>query len=99
MSVVPMVLIPQIIFAGMVFELEGMARSVSWFTVSRWALEGLGATANLSALAERSAVPAELSFSYEHSAGYLLGRWLVLLLWAIGLTAITCWLQRRKDVL
>ncbi|MDH7487102.1 MAG: FHA domain-containing protein [Anaerolineae bacterium] len=98
MSVVPIILIPQIIFAGMVFKLEGAGEAISWLTLSRWALEALGATVDLNALKAFVPGPAELNFAYRHTAGYLLSRWAALGLYTVGLTALTCWLQRRKDV-
>ena len=98
MSVVPIILIPQIIFAGMVFKLEGTGKVMSWLTLSRWALEALGATVDLNALKARAPGPVELNFAYDHTANYLLSRWAALGLYTIGLTVLTCWLQRRKDV-
>jgi len=40
----------------------------------------------------------DINFAYNHAARYLLSRWAALGLYAVGLTALTCWLQRRKDV-
>jgi ABC-type multidrug transport system ATPase subunit/pSer/pThr/pTyr-binding forkhead associated (FHA) protein len=37
----------QIVFAGVIFDLPGVARGLSKLTLSRWAMEGLGASANL----------------------------------------------------
>ena len=98
MSVVPIVLIPQIIFAGMVFKLEGMGKVMSWLTLSRWALEALGATVDLNALKALAPQPVDLNFAYHHTASYLLSRWAALGLYTVGLIVLTCWLQRRKDV-
>lgn len=98
MSVVPIVLIPQIIFAGMVFKLEGAGEAISWLTLSRWALEALGATVDLNALKALAPRPVDLNFAYDHTANYLLSRWAALGLYTVGLTALTCWLQKRKDV-
>ena len=98
MSVVPIMLIPQIIFAGMVFKLEGGGKIISWLTLSRWALEALGATVDLSALKALAPRPVDLNFAYDHTARYLLSRWAALGLYTVGFTALTCWLQKRKDV-
>lgn len=35
-SLLPLVMIPQIIFSGVLFELEGIAKPLSWLTMSRW---------------------------------------------------------------
>ncbi|HEU5368355.1 MAG TPA: ABC transporter permease, partial [Ktedonobacterales bacterium] len=47
MSVVPLLLIPQIIFAGSTFKLSGVTEIISYFIVTRWGLEALGDTVNL----------------------------------------------------
>ena len=47
MSIVPLLLIPQIIFAGSTFKLEGVTQVISWVIVTRWGLEGLGDTIGL----------------------------------------------------
>ncbi len=47
MSVVPLLLIPQIIFAGSTFKLSGVTDIISYFIVTRWGLEALGDTVHL----------------------------------------------------
>ena len=41
MTLVPIVLLPQIIFAGGLFPLDGISKLLSYFTISRWSLEAL----------------------------------------------------------
>ena len=50
MTVAPLLLMPQMLYSGILFKLEGAAKSLSWFTVCRWSMEGYGTTANLNAL-------------------------------------------------
>jgi ABC-type transport system involved in multi-copper enzyme maturation permease subunit len=50
MSVVPLLLIPQIIFAGSTFKLSGATEVISYFIVTRWGLEALGDTVGLHSL-------------------------------------------------
>ena len=40
----------------------------------------------------------ELNYAYDHTTRYLLSRWAALGLYTAGLTVLTCWLQKRKDV-
>ncbi len=47
MSVAPLLLMPQILFSGIFFVLEGIKEVLSWFAVCRWSVEGFGTTANL----------------------------------------------------
>lgn len=56
MSIVPIVLIPQIVFSGAVFDLSGWAKALSYLTVSHWCLAALGSTVRLNEMASRVAV-------------------------------------------
>jgi hypothetical protein len=52
-SMVPLILIPQILFAGLIFKIkEGIIEVLSWFMISRWAMDGLGTSVNLNALCQ-----------------------------------------------
>ncbi|MCR5105134.1 MAG: FHA domain-containing protein [Eubacterium sp.] len=55
MTVAPILLMPQILFSGLLFELEGAISIVSYFVVCRWSMEGYGATVDLGNLKLRSA--------------------------------------------
>ncbi len=50
MTVAPILLMPQILFSGQLFKLEGATSFLSWFVTCRWSMEGLGSTANLNDL-------------------------------------------------
>lgn len=50
MAIVPLLLVPQIMLAGPLFELTGPARVLSTVTVARWATEAMGTTADLNRL-------------------------------------------------
>ncbi len=50
MTVAPILLMPQILFSGIIFKLSGATEVISWFTGCRWSMEGLGATCNFNAL-------------------------------------------------
>ena len=47
------VLIPQVVFSGAVFDLEGWAKVLSYLTVSHWCLAALGATVRLNSMVSR----------------------------------------------
>lgn len=49
-SIVPILLVPQIILAGLIFPLEGASKTLSFAVISRWSVESLGTTANLNRL-------------------------------------------------
>lgn len=50
MTIIPLVLVPQLLFSGMLFKLDGVADFISNFVLCRWTVEGLGTTANLNSL-------------------------------------------------
>lgn len=49
-SIVPILLVPQIILAGLIFPLEGPSQYLSYVTISKWSIESLGTSANLNNL-------------------------------------------------
>lgn len=53
MTVAPILLMPQILFSGLIFKLDGATEMISWFAVCRWSMEGYGTTANLNQLEMR----------------------------------------------
>lgn len=55
MTVAPILLMPQILFSGIIFALEGVTKYLSWFTVCRWSMSGYGSGAALTSLPSRSA--------------------------------------------
>ena len=50
MSLIPLILVPQLLFSGMLFKLEGIANFISNFILCRWSVEGLGTSTNLNDL-------------------------------------------------
>ena len=50
MSIIPLILVPQLLFSGMLFKLEGFAEFLSNFILCRWTVEGLGTSVNLNDL-------------------------------------------------
>jgi hypothetical protein len=101
-SLVPLALIPQILFAGVIFSLgEGITiqRLLSWFTISRWAMDAYGSTVDINSLPFQPGFgvlpnpPAE----YSHTPGHLLSRWLILLIYMVGCLLLTAWLLKRRD--
>ena len=101
-SVVPLALIPQILFAGVIFSLgEGVTaqRVLSWLTISRWSMDAYGTTVNLNSLPLQPGMlrlpnpPAEYTYTPIH----LLSRWLVLVAYMVVCLILTAWLLKRRD--
>lgn len=85
MTVAPIMLMPQMLFSGLLFELSGATECISWFTVCRWSMEAYGSTANLNALPtsyqqKGVSIPHDPEKFFEISAGHMLKAWGILLL-------------------
>lgn len=103
MSFVPLVLIPQVIFSGVIFSLDGAAtQSLGALFAARWAMAGLGSSLGLHG--DKLNVD---GFSYcgtlfstcsqEQATQHLLLVWLVLLAMILLLGGIVAYCLKRKD--
>jgi ABC-type multidrug transport system ATPase subunit len=77
MSAAPLLLMPQLLFTGILFELTGGLKIVSWPVTCRWAMEGLGTTADLSSLVSDPSRLREIP-SFDVSITHQLTTWLIL---------------------
>jgi len=50
MAIVPLILVPQLLYSGMLFELDEKTDIISNVILCRWTVEGLGTTSNLNDL-------------------------------------------------
>src|SRR6266540_2653068 len=109
-SMVPLALVPQIVFTGLIFRLEpnSVSEAISRLMISRWAVDALGTTVNInrfcqlpngSALATNCAPPLSDVFpdAFIRSSEHLHYTWLVLLLFVVGGVTITALLLKLKD--
>lgn len=88
-SVAPLMLMPQILFSGLIFKLSGATEFISWFAICRWSMEGYGTTANLNNLdlrlqQEGVMISHESEIFYEFTASHLLTSWVILAGFCIG---------------
>lgn len=88
MTVAPILLMPQILFSGLIFKLEGLTESISWFAVCRWSMEGYGTTANLNDLqlrlqGEGVPIPHEAEDFFEFTKLHLTKSWVILALFVV----------------
>jgi len=91
MTVMPFVLILQLVMSGIVFPLDDIAKFISYVTISKWGVTAVCVSANVNALrrADRS-----LRFEYEFSVENLTQIWMVLIGFTL-LFAIICVLALR----
>ena len=103
-SMLPLILIPQIIFSGILFELDGVAKVVSWLMLSRWSIGAYASLVDVNAM-----VPPPLNVpgykppftptsNYDPTWQNLALNWGMLLLHSFVCLTITVWQQKRKDV-
>ncbi len=108
-SIVPLALIPQILFAGLIFTIEGLATPLAWITASRWAMDALGVSidlnnlCNLPNLDERGAISPGCSPgilvgepAFTHTPEHLLSRWAALIVYALVCLVLSAWLLHRR---
>jgi ABC-type transport system involved in multi-copper enzyme maturation permease subunit len=90
MSLVPYLLITQLVLCGVLFPLGAMTFA-SWVMPARWSVSALGGIAGLSA-----ATLHQSSGLYPHSAIGLLSNWIMLILLSAGGIALTAWALQRQ---
>jgi ABC transport system ATP-binding/permease protein len=102
-SALPLLLIPQIIFSGVLFKSEGIARLLSWLTLSRWSIGAYGTLTDINGLIPAAIGDGNLPrpFSptdvYDPTFPNLLLNWLMLLLHSAIYLGIAWRLQKQKD--
>jgi hypothetical protein len=77
-------LIPQIILAGVVFNLSGLAEVPSYLSIARWSIQVLGATAQLPGA------------DYAPTVPHILSRSLILIFMTIACTLASMALVARR---
>ena len=94
-SITPIVLIPQIIFANVIFTLsDTIGKWISYITPARWGMQAAGSIAGLN---DRFA--AQDKPFYTSDARHVLGWWAALVALTVAFFLITLIFQKRKDTL
>jgi len=104
-SALPLLLLPQIIFAGILFDLGNQGRLVSWLMLSRWAVGALGALADVNSLVpgvpagtDPDSIPIKEMAMFTATLPNLGLNWAILLLHTVVYLGVTLWVQKRKDI-
>lgn len=96
MTVMPFVLIIQLIMSGMIFELEGYAEKISTITLSRWGLNAVMSIANTTDSVKRGYILSELD-GCSATAGNLKHLWLILIGFSVIYIVISILLLEGVD--
>lgn len=91
----PYILIVQLIFSGILFEMEGAAKGISYAMISKWGMESLGSIARLNDLNYRMVLenpniilPHEAEAQFEAIPEHLFLVWIILLAFILGFVII-----------
>lgn len=102
MTVSPYLLIIQILFSGLLFKLGDMAEKISYIAICRWSMEGLGTTANLNSLKNRTEingttqeVAAKAEDFFTFTAEHIREVWLILLAFVLVFAILDCIVLRK----
>ena len=94
MTMAPILLMPQILFSGLLFKLEGVTKVISYLTVCRWSMEGYGTVSDLNALdlrlqTEGLPIPHEAEEFFTYTSEHLLRSWGIMIAFSVVLLIIT----------
>lgn len=107
-SALPLLLLPQIIFSGVLFKMEGAASKFSWLMLSRWSVGAYGSLVNVNAMVPVATTlpdgstlpqPFEPTPVYDPTWENLGLNWGILCVHIFVYLMLTLWLQKRKDIL
>lgn len=106
MSLVPLVLVPQLLLALALVPLPGGMAYLSYLTSSRWTMEAFGSLAQLHAPRDFSlctivgnplSCPVYPTVSYDPSPGHVLRVWGILLGYTLVCVVASAWVLARRD--
>ena len=95
-SIIPVILIFQILFSGVIFKLAGFGEVFGGLFAMRWSMIGMGSSVGLTAV-PMGYDPQDSSFPYVHDARHVLGAWFALLVMIVIFGALTAFFLKRKD--
>ncbi|MDJ1182608.1 ATP-binding cassette domain-containing protein [Roseofilum casamattae] len=107
-SALPLLLLPQIIFSGVLFKMSGVGQYISWLMLSRWSVGAYGILVDVNHMVPEPTLlpdgsqlpqPFEITSVYEPTWENLALNWGALCLHSLIYLGITWILQKKKDVL
>ncbi|MGD1936700.1 MAG: ATP-binding cassette domain-containing protein [Cyanophyceae cyanobacterium] len=101
-SFLPLIMLPQIIGAGVLFKMEGVAEYFSWLMVGRWSIGAYGILADVNSLLPETlpdGTVTELPVIYDPTWENLGWNWGALVIHAGIYALITAIVKKRTDVI
>jgi ABC-type multidrug transport system ATPase subunit len=99
-SSLPLILLPQIIFSGVLFELSGVTKYLSWLTIGRWSIGAYASLVDINNMIPDGAGVKGIftsNPSYTATRENLMLNWQILLLHSLVYLIVIFWQQKRKD--
>jgi ABC transport system ATP-binding/permease protein len=93
MSLIPFVLVPQVLFAGVMFVLKGVTSAIGWLVSARAGVDALSASVDLNTLP--SIIPLPYEPQYAHDSKIMLTAWVALAGQATLFSLAAWWKLRR----
>ncbi len=93
MSLIPIVLVPQVLFAGLMFQLSGITKGISWIVSSRPGVDALSAIVSLNELPTQIPLPYEPE--HAHTPAILLVTWATLAIQSLVFSGLAWWKLRE----
>jgi ABC-type multidrug transport system ATPase subunit len=100
-NTLPLLLLPQIIFAGVLFQLDGWMSKIAWFMPSRWSIGAYGSLVDVNSMVSNhllSLSPFQPASLYDPTWHNLLINWVALCLHSLSYLGTMYFWMRRKDV-
>ncbi len=95
-SLIPLVLVPQVVFAGIMFVLQGVTQVMSNVVASRAAVDAMSATVDTNRLSLPMMLPVPDELQYAHTSTILFTAWGWLIGQAIVFSVIAWWTLHRR---
>jgi ABC transport system ATP-binding/permease protein len=99
MITAPLLLVPQMLFSGMLFKLDGVIKTISYLIISRWGMEAYGSIADLNSLPlevqkDFPMIVRTTESFFEVTKSHLLLTWGILVIYTSVLILITIVYQK-----
>ncbi len=107
-TALPILLLPQIIFSGVLFQIKGVSQYFSWLMVSRWSIGAYGILLNLNSLVPEPVIfpdgnvlesPFKTTPIYDPSWNNLFTNWEILLLQGFVCLVVIFLFKKREDII
>ena len=95
-SLIPLVLVPQVLFAGIMFALHGATALLSNVVSARAAVDAMSAIVDTNALPTPMLLPVPDEPQYAHTSSVLLTAWALLVGQALVFSLIAWWMLHRR---